>query len=115
MLFDGDMYVFLTHYRGVHRPARTPPLSGILLLRPPSPWEPTTTPPRILGHHNPVHSPHDLDTHSHSTHNMNDPLTSNTHNMNDPPTLYAHTHPQSHTLILNDPLIMNDTRPYRLI
>ena len=30
-----------------------PPLSGMILLQPPSPWSPPTTPPRILGHHNP--------------------------------------------------------------
>ena len=69
----------------------------------------------IKRHHNPIHSPHDLDTHSHPTHNMNDPPTINKYNMNDSPRLNVHTPPQSYTPILNDSLTMNDTRPYRLI
>ena len=43
--------------RSPTRHQRTPPLSGILILQQPPPWSPTTSPPRILGHHNPVSHP----------------------------------------------------------
>ena len=71
-----------------NRLQRTPPMSGILLLQPPSPWAPTTSPPRILGHHNPHTSP------TQQTH-------TNTHNT-------QHQHTRSHTLILNDSPTLND-------
>ena len=74
---------------------RTPPFSGILFLQPPSPWTPTTSPPRILGHHN-IYT-HQTTKHQHSpTHPLNDSLI-----LNDPP--------YSNTLIMNDTLtILND-------
>ena len=69
-----------------------PPLSGILLLQPPSPWAPTTSPPRIHGHHNQHVNSH---THTHNTIHLNDSLI-----LND-----THTY----TPIWDDTLIMNDT------
>ena len=86
--------------RASETPQRAPPLTGILLLHPPSPWTPTMTPPRISGHHNPhTHHTHDIlkDTHSHN----------HTLFLND--TLVLNEHSHSHALILNDTTILNDT------
>ena len=75
----------------IRKHQRPHPLSGIFLLRPPSPWEPSTTPPSILGHHNPTKTPHDPNTHIQSTHILNDSLI-----------LYDHIHSHSTTLNLNE-------------
>ena len=72
---------------------RSQPFSGILLHQPPSPWAPTTTPPRIHGYYNTHSKPQH--THTHTT--MND---------SSPPYDISH----NNTLILNDTLrIMNTT------
>jgi len=75
-------------HRVPRRHQRTPPLSGMLLLQPPSPWEPTTTPPIIFGHHNPHLDPRHI-----------------------PPTYTLNGHTHTHTLILNDTLAVNDSPP----
>ena len=52
----------------IQRPA---PLSGIFLIKPPSPWTPTKTPPRILGHHNTnIYPRQDTQTHTHTRHTL---------------------------------------------
>ena len=80
---------------------RSPPLTGMLLLRPPSPWSPTTTPPRISGHYNHNHNPH--------THDILNDTYKPTHTLFLNDTLILHEHSYSHALILNDTLTLNDT------
>ena len=69
-----------------------PPMSGILILKPPSPWSPTISPPRIHGHHNP-HPHSQQPNHIHTlTLNLNDPL-------------FLNDHPKQHTPVWDNTII----------
>ena len=82
------------------RSQRTPPLSGIFLIKPPSPWAPSTTPPRILGHHIPtINTPTPHDTLSDTQHRY---TSDNTLTLND------QSHP--HTPISYNTPILHDTQ-----